>query len=540
MIACLAIIPARRKIMDAEKSEHKILNEARAIGVSILLRHWILRLIIVAGAFFFPQQASPYGSAQTHLDVTEAILGGYGGDDFRELFDATSGAVDSMAKDFEEHFPEMKKHFNPKTHRLLGHGWALDEEVPESVLEQIEKEYGVSRKKALAYCREYQEKIIKRAMELTGLARDKATAFASLIIDLHQLQDLEPGNSVVKQVSRVKKVVSNINRHLDSLLADNPKLAAVIKKKLSTVLEVCVKEGLSEKEIAKRLIDALMDCHLGTAINSCNKKFLKLVYNIDRVVSANAKAAAARAKAAAAKANKVATLNKFKKTLSSSAKYTTVATKTGEEVTAKTVENTAKKAGYKNTKMVRGLLQKVSTKQGGESFILSVPVAGSAAIEGVSAGVLTFVISEGFTAVGFAKGEMTEDAFWVETWKNVGAAVVDGVAVAVVCCLGFGPAGVVAIAVGVGAYIIYEVVFNVLYDINKFKGITLDDYLGVMPTEIQRRPSAFDYEGACKILNYEGAALGLGYEGTAPGLDYKGDSPGIGEVPNIRKDGFGL
>ena len=526
--------------MDTERSECIRGNAARANGTSSWLRRWIIRLAIVVGVLVIPQQATPYGSAQTHLDVTEAILGGYGGDDFRELFDATSGAVDSMAKDFEEHFPEMTKHFNPKTHRLLGHGWALDEEVPESVLEQIEKEYGVSRKKALAYCREYQEKIIKRAMELTGLARDKATAFASLIIDLHQLQDLEPGNSVVKQVSRVKKVVANINRHLDSLLAENPKLAAVIKKKLNAVLEACLKEGLSEKEIAKRLIDALMECHLGTAINSCNKKFLKLVYSIDRVVNANARAAAARAKAAAAKANKAATLNKFKKTLSSSAKYTTVATKTGEEVTAKTVENTAKKAGYKNTKMVRGLLQKVTTKQGGESFILSVPVAGSAAIEGVSAGVLTFVISEGFTAVGFARGEMSEDTFWVETWKNAGAAVVDGVAVAVVCCLGFGPAGVVAIAVGVGAYIIYEVVFNVLYDINKFRGITLDDYLGVMPTEIQRRPSAFDYEGACKILNYEGTSPGLGYEGNAHGLDYKGSSPGLGEVPNIRKDGFGL
>lgn len=485
-----------------------------------------------------------YGSATTHREVTEAILGGFGGDDFREFFDSTSGAIDSMAKDFEEHFPEMTKKFSPWTHRLMGHSWSLDEEVPDWVLDKLEKEYGVSRKKAFAYCKRYQEKIIKKAMEMTGLPKDKAIAFASLVTDLHHLQDLEPGNSVVKQVARIKKVVANLNRHIDTLLAENPKLAAVIRNRLNSALNACLKEGLSEMEIAKRMIDALLDCRLGTAIHSCTKKTMKLVYSIDRVIEANARAAAARAKAAAikaaAKANKAATVGGFKKSLSTSAKYTTVATKTGDDVTAKTVETTAKKAGYKNTKMVRGLLQKVTTKQGGESFILSVPVAGSAAIEGVSTGVLTFVISEGFTAVGFAKGEMTEDAFWVETWKNAGAAVVDGVAVAVVCCLGFGPAGVVAIAVGVGAYIIYEVVFNVLYDINKFKGITLDDYLGVMPTEIQRRPSAFDYEGACKILNYEGTAPGLGYEGNAPGLDYKGDRPGLGEVPNIRKDGFGL
>ena len=38
--------------------------------------------------------AFSYGSATTHLEVTEAILGGYGGDDFQEFFGRTSGALD--------------------------------------------------------------------------------------------------------------------------------------------------------------------------------------------------------------------------------------------------------------------------------------------------------------------------------------------------------------------------------------------------------------------------------------------------------------
>lgn len=491
-----------------------------------------VRFAILACVLIAPPSMFPYGSAQIHLAVTEGILGGFGGDDFREFFDATSGALDLMSDDFETHFPEMTKKFNPWTHRLMGHGWSLDEEVPYWVLDQLEKEYGVSRKKALAYCRQYQEKIIKRAINLTALPKDKAIAFASLVADLHHLQDLEPGNIVVTPVARIQKVVANLNRHIDTLLAGNPKLVTVIKNRLNSTLNDCLRRGLSEMQIAEKMVDALLGCRLGTAIHSCTKKTMKLGYSIDRVIVANVRAAAAR--------TKVATISGFKRSLAASARYTTVATKTGEDVTKTTVEHIARNAGYKNTKMVRGLLQKVSTKQGGESFILSVPVAGGAAIEGVSAGVLTFVISESFTAVGLAKGEITEDAFWVETGKNIGAALVEGVAVGVVCCLGFGPAGVVAIAVGVGAYIIYEVAFNVLYDINKFKGITLDDYLGVMPTAIQRRPSAFDYEGACKVLNYEGTAPGLGYEGTAPGLDYKGDRPGLGEVPNIRKDKFGL
>ena len=70
----------------------------------------------------------------------------------------------------------------------------------------------------------------------------------------------------------------------------------MLQKKLNGVLNAGRKDGLSEKEMAKKMIDSLMTCHLGTAINSCHRKVMKLAYNIDRVVAANAKAAAARAK----------------------------------------------------------------------------------------------------------------------------------------------------------------------------------------------------------------------------------------------------
>ena len=175
--------------------------------------------------------AFSYGSAKTHLEVTEAILGGYGGDDFREFFEGSSGAIDSMADDFEAYFPEMTKKFNPWTHRLMGHSWSLDEDVPEWVLNRLEKEYGVSSPKVIRYCREYQEKIIGAATEMTGLVRDQATAFAALVIDLHQLQDLEPGNKAVKYVGRIENVTANINHHIAALLVDRPEFAAVFQKK---------------------------------------------------------------------------------------------------------------------------------------------------------------------------------------------------------------------------------------------------------------------------------------------------------------------
>ena len=52
------------------------------------------------------------------------------------------------------------------------------------------------------------------------------------------------------------------------------------------------------------MIDVLMGCHLGTAINRCHKKTIKLTYSIDRVIHANAKAAETRAKLVIAEANR--------------------------------------------------------------------------------------------------------------------------------------------------------------------------------------------------------------------------------------------
>ena len=257
-------------------------------------------IALIMGVLAGPFNAFSYGSAMTHLEVTEAILGGYGGDEFEEFFEVTSGAIDSMADDFETHFPEMTKKFNPWTHRLMGHSWSLDEDVPKRVLVRLENEYGVSRPKVIRYCKEYQEMIIETAIEMTGLVRDLATAFAALVIDLHQLQDLEPGNRAVKHVGRIEKVSANISRHIGVLLVDRPELAAAFQKKVSAVLNTGRKEGLPEKEMAKKMIDSLMACHLGTAINSCHRETMKLTYNIDRVVAANAKAAAARSKLAIA------------------------------------------------------------------------------------------------------------------------------------------------------------------------------------------------------------------------------------------------
>lgn len=59
-------------------------------GVGRIVGSIALVLGMLSGVF----AAFSYGSATTHLEVTEAILGGYGGEDFQEFFDGTSGVID--------------------------------------------------------------------------------------------------------------------------------------------------------------------------------------------------------------------------------------------------------------------------------------------------------------------------------------------------------------------------------------------------------------------------------------------------------------
>ena len=502
-------------------------------------------LLAPQNAFAFARNAaSKAATTPGHLDEIAAVFMGYGKDPgFVELFDSVSTTIDRMPYELYEK-NGLKKNFNGWTHRLVGHGHALDEPIPKHVLEKLEAEYGMPQEAMVKYWQDFQERLYKKVETLTGLPPEKAKAFVAFIWDLHLLGDLEPGNSAIRDVQSIEKIVDNITRHLKVLFGEDSVFVEKLRKKLLTILKDGLKTGrpLSEVvfEIAQRMMDEIMKSEIGGRLYLKYKGILKFVWNENVAINARAwiqKRILSHAKPIVQKVEGM--VSKFKKMLSKSAKCKAAATSTGEDVTEKTVENTAKKSGQENTKTLRGILQKIYTKKDGEIFILSVHVP-EKVFQGASAGVLTFVISEGISAVGLAKGEMTEDAFLVETGKNAGAALVDGLAVYAVCCFGFGPAGGVAIVVGVGSYVIYDIVFDTLYDINKFKGITLDDYLGVMPTEIQRRPSAFDYEGACKILDYEGESPGLGYEGNAPGLDYKGTNPGLGEVPNIRKDGFGL
>jgi len=380
---------------------------------------------------------------------------------------------------------------------------------------------------------------VKQVFCLSGDGSDRvARSFASIVDDIHNLGDWAFDKDTAG-LRNVDDIVNNYCKSSNRILGKHNNLIMTIKQEIKALPK------LPPKEYADSVLK-ILESHSSEMSERLYRVFTRYGYKgeimgIDyaAIIKETAALDTTKSVARAAKGTSETIADAFKRVFKTQAICKVAKVEGGTAAGKAVVERTVKKKGIQKVSTTRALLRKLYTKDGGERYVLTVHIPENV-FNGVSAGIMTFVISEGVSAVGFAKGEMTEDAFVVETEKNLGAALVDGLAVYAVCSLGFGPAGLVAIAVGVGAYVIYDIAFQKLYDINKYKGLSLDDYLGIVPEGLRNRVGPFEYEGACKMLDYEGDAVGLDYEGANPGFDYTGDGCGIGEIPNMRKDDYGL
>lgn len=483
-----------------------------------------------------------HGSWKTHLADVECVLNGYGEDPaFRELFSATSTGQDDMAKAYYSEFSDiMTKNFNPKRHRLLGHGWPLNGKIPKEYLDILETEYGVPRKKTIAFWRRYQKNIIAKAMKATGLPKQQATAFAGLIWDLHLIGDLEPDNTVIKQVMKIDTILDNMESHLKTLFKNKPEYADVVMRRLRRVITDCQNQGIVDvKIVARRLMDELQQTKLGTMIHSVWKDKIKLKWSLDKSINAMAwfkERTKARVVEKIDDTSK-SLCKKFSSRMASkkeAAIYTKSGTSVTEKQTSKALVKQCSKNGKNTIKTTKGVLQKLVTKSGNEYIVLSVHIPQSLGA-GIGAGVLTFIVDEGVTAISYANGNISTDEFQVETAKNIGGAIVAGAAAYVTVAFCLAPAGPIAIAIGVAGYMIYDIAFDMIYDANKYRGIEFEELFGMFPTEMQRSKGEYAFDEVVKLFGYKGVSKGFEYEGRSKGFEYEGRSQGF-EFKRQRKD----
>lgn len=485
---------------------------------------------------------------------------------FYDLFDSISNMMDSMPKKLEIEFGLPKGSLsNPKTHRIFCHGWPLDGEPTEEVLELLEKKYGIPREKILKYWHKYQKSVFAKAAAFTKLPMQQAKSFACLMWDIHILGDLGPDNSEFKGVMKLEELVDDICKRIESLFGSDSSTAKSLCKRLRSVLKQCIDAGVGPKEAARRILQELVDMKIGSRL-AAKFPVLKKVWNAFFAVNVNSAEATRKTQEKVSKIAEKKEKSKAKKKGENSGGKAKSAndealademasrTKRSQKTTAgdsATVEKTgsgekgAHNSGKKsanvsnqgaNKSAAKGILQKIITKEGDEYIVLSVHISERAGAA-IGAGVLTFILDESMTYVGFARGKMTEEEFLAETGKNLGGGIVVGAACYVTIALGASAGGPVVMAVTIGTYMLYDIVFTRVARLARGDSPSIDECLGRLPTYIQRRMEVFDFESATKMFDYEGKSSGFSYEGKSKGFDFGGCTEGF-DMQNHGKSVF--
>ena len=129
------------------------------------------------------------------------------------------------------------------------------------------------------------------------------------------------------------------------------------------------------------------------------------------------------------------------------------------------------------------------------------------------------------TAYGFVSGEINENEFIFQTAKNGASSLASGAGCFVAVTLGASPTGWVVLAIGTGAYVVTDIVFG---EIRKFCDGTVlldEELIGLLPTEMQRRKSAFSWDGidsGLDLSTFLNRESGIDYRATNPsGFDWK-------------------
>lgn len=409
----------------------------------------LLTILVATGTLY----CWAHPSVRMHYEDFQNIFNGYGDEAFKELsYKISSGIDNELPILFRQQIGKV-----PGNHRILGHGWTLNDSIPRRILASLSKAYPGKEKEIIELWQGFARKLIEESMRLTGLPKNQATALASMLYDIHLLGDFEPGNKELMYVLSPDDIVKNIYKNIDTLFKNKPEYAGMIRKSLQRVL----KAGWKDKQLeAQSLMTELYNLRMGDMLKTTLGNSLKTQYSIDRAIAANASRAARPI-------SKIAGISRI----------------------SRKAADLGKRPG---TKFMRGMLQE-HVIDGKAVTTLSVPIP-PAVKAGVSTGVMTLIFTEGVTVYKFSNEKITEDEFIRESAKNCGAAITVGTATFVLVALGGTPTSLAVIGVGITAELIYEVAFDHVCKEFATPTITMEDLLGKLPTELQRRRGAFNHD----------------------------------------------
>lgn len=214
-----------------------------------------------------------YGhSGQEHLRDMKIVFNGYGGAEFDELARKVNATIDTeLPEAFRKQIGPL-----PGNHRILGHGWTMNDAIPHEVLDKLETRYPGKKKEIVAIWRTTVKNLCAYAQRVTGLPPNQAAALVAIMYDIHLLGDLEPGNKLLDNVLSPHDIVKNLKKNFKILFRNHPVIANQICNCLQRVLS-SAKGGV--QNVARALMTALQRLDIGGKLRVAWQNTLKLPFS---------------------------------------------------------------------------------------------------------------------------------------------------------------------------------------------------------------------------------------------------------------------
>lgn len=442
---------------------------------------------------------------------------------FHTVCKAVNGVDSALPNMF---YKQFKVKLTPNDHRFLGHN-LLGGSIPDTSIDYLyekavskggytgsKKEFATILGKLQA---EYKTGVVKLTMKTLGLKKDEATALVEVLHDIHLIGDLTPDNTKIQTIPKLQEIVFDIRKNAAKLPFKDKMAYDAFMKEMQKILDEAMK--ISQREgrqaASEYLLNAIRESKILSSV--CDTAWGKaIVKEAEKTINGEGLIGKLGKSLANSRVVKLYDSLRAKyngKVADVSRKMANDASRTFKNVYTPEALHSMKDISSSRT--VIGVVQEVTLKDGSKKIVLSIPVENYAngIKAGMSAGVMTFIFSEGVTIYQFAKGDIDQEDFCWESGKNCSAAMLSGTATFAAVVLGASPGGWLVMGIGVGSYMICDLAFrNLRYAVDG-PGFDMNDVLGQLPTDLQRRRSAMDYEGMGGLLEYNGKYSVMDYHG---------------------------
>lgn len=430
--------------------------------------------IILALLLFLAGTCDAHSGA-SHMRDMGIVLNGYGLDEgFQELCKGITQGMDVTLANTKtivsppliEGLPAMfERRLGspvPVNHRILGHGWTLNESIPRDTLEFLESKFPGKRAEIVSVWKDWANSVIEMTMKKSGLPRHKATALASLLMNVHMLGDTEPGNTFIQYVLEPNEIAKSMDKNLAELLGKESKgykrfnqmLDKVVKRYVKRRAHVAMGKEASQM-FAHELLNAMSESDIGPALNKSFPKTLRFSFSESGLNAAK--------KANVTRLEKIA-IGKLEGGVMKQQKLTKTAFGRGTQFGKQVAKASGKAVAAESVVTTAGIV--------GKNGSIWIPALKTAAWEGgavlsIEAGVACFEYCSGAIHKPEFERKLQDAAI-----KGAAVSGASGIAVVVFSAT---PGGWVVLGVGFGAYMITDIALTYIHKQQDRKYLTIED-----------------------------------------------------------------